>query len=95
MGADPDDAFLLTCSGPSNYMRWCDPQVDALEARALVAPTQSERKALYSQIEHRVAAAVPIIYLFNPSYVYTYRTQLAGFGPNAFNPTWNAAGWRN
>jgi len=95
MGADPDDAFLLTCEGSGNIMRWCDPAVDALEERALVAPSQAERKVLYSQIEHRVAAAVPIVYLFNPSYVYAYRTSLHGFAPNAFSPTWNAAGWRN
>jgi peptide/nickel transport system substrate-binding protein len=94
MGADPDDAFLLTCAGAANYMRWCDPTVDALEARALVAPTLAERVRLYSQIEHRVADAVPIIYLFNPSYVYAYRTTLGGFAPNAFSPTWNAASWR-
>lgn len=94
MGADPDDSFLLTCNGPANVMRWCDPQVDALERRALAAPSQSERKALYAQIERRVAAAVPIVYLFDPSYIYAYRTALHGFAPNAFNPTWNAADWR-
>jgi peptide/nickel transport system substrate-binding protein len=95
MGADPDDAFLLTCDGTGNIMRWCDPEVDLLEERALLAPAQSERKALYSQIERRVADAVPIVYLFNPSYVYAYRTTLHGFAPNAFSPTWNAAGWQN
>jgi peptide/nickel transport system substrate-binding protein len=93
MGADPDDSFLLTCDGPGNVMRWCDPQVDALERRALVAPSQAERKALYSAIERRVAAAVPIVYLFDPSYIYAYRTALRGFAPNGFNPTWNAADW--
>jgi peptide/nickel transport system substrate-binding protein len=94
MGADPDDSFLLACDGPANVMRWCDPQVDALERRALTALTQAERKTLYSAIEQRVAAAVPIVYLFDPSYIYAYRTALRGFAPNAFNPTWNAADWR-
>ena len=89
MGADPDDAFLLTCAGAANVMRWCDPQVDALERRALVA-----RRRLYAQIERRVAAAVPIVYLFNPSYSYAYRPALTGFFPNAFNPTWDAYRWR-
>ena len=93
MGADPDDSFLLTCDGSGNVMRWCDPKVDALERRALVAPSQAERKALYSAIERRVAAAVPIVYLFDPSYIYAYRTALRGFAPNAFNPTWNASDW--
>jgi peptide/nickel transport system substrate-binding protein len=94
MGADPDDSFLLACDGPANVMRWCDPRVDALERRALTAPTQAERKSLYSEIERRVAAAVPIVYLFDPAYIYAYRTALHGFAPNAFNPTWNAADWR-
>jgi peptide/nickel transport system substrate-binding protein len=93
MGADPDDSFLLTCAGTSNVMRWCDPTVDGLERRALTAPSHDERKRLYAQIESRVAAAVPIVYLFNPSYSYAYRARLAGFSPNAFNPTWNAYQW--
>jgi len=93
MGADPDDSFLLSCGGSGNYMRWCDQQVDALERRAVVAPTREERKRLYAQIERRVADAVPIVYLFNPSYSYAYRTALRGFSPNAFNPTWNAYDW--
>ena len=93
MGADPDDSFLLSCAGAANVMHWCDPQVDALERRALIAPLQAERKTLYAAIERRVAAQVPIVYLFDPSYIYAYRTALRGFAPNAFNPTWNAANW--
>ena len=94
MGADPDDSFLLACDGPANVMRWCDPPTDALERRALAASAQPERRALYARIERRVADAVPIVYLFDPSYVYAYRTALRGFAPNAFNPTWNAYAWR-
>ncbi|HEX3464954.1 MAG TPA: peptide ABC transporter substrate-binding protein [Candidatus Elarobacter sp.] len=93
MGADPDDSFLLSCNGNANSMRWCDPPVDALERRAVVAPSRTERKRLYSAIERRVADQVPIVYLFNPSYSYAYRTALHGFAPNAFNPTWNAYAW--
>jgi peptide/nickel transport system substrate-binding protein len=93
MGADPDDSFLFACDGNANSMRWCDRDVDALERRALAAPTREARKQLYSQIERRVAAAVPIIYLFDASYSYGYRTTLHGFYPNAFTPTWNAYQW--
>jgi peptide/nickel transport system substrate-binding protein len=94
MGADPDDSFLLACGGAANVMRWCDPQVDDLERRALATPVAAERRALYAAIERRVADAVPIVYLFDPSYVYAYRTALRGFAPNAFDPTWNAFDWR-
>jgi peptide/nickel transport system substrate-binding protein len=93
MGADPDDSFLLSCDGAANYMRWCDAQVDALERRAIAVPNRAVRAALYAQIARRVAAAVPIVYLFNPAYVYAYGRNLHGFAPNAFLPTWNAAGW--
>ncbi|MDB5070776.1 MAG: putative Extracellular solute-binding protein family 5 [Candidatus Eremiobacteraeota bacterium] len=93
MGADPDDSFLLACGGYANYMRWCDKDVDALERRAVVAPSRAERKRLYAQIERRVADAVPIVYLFNPSYSYAYRTALHNFWPNGFDPTWDAYRW--
>ncbi|MEA2690469.1 MAG: peptide/nickel transport system substrate-binding protein [Candidatus Eremiobacteraeota bacterium] len=93
MGADPDDSFLLGCGGYANYMRWCDKRVDALERRAVTAPSRAERKRLYSQIERRVADAVPVVYLFNPSYSYAYRTALHGFYPNGFDPTWDAYRW--
>ncbi len=94
MGADPDDSSLLACSGSANFMRWCDPQVDALERRAVSVPDRAERRALYGRIERRVAEQVPIVYLFDPSYSYAYRRTLHGFFPNAFTPTWNAARWR-
>ncbi len=93
MGADPDDTFLLACDGSGNVMRWCDRTVDALETRALATPDRAVRAQLYAAIERRVADAVPIVYLFDPSYSYAYRNALHGFAPNAFNPTWNAADW--
>ncbi len=93
MGADPDDSAVLRCGAPSNYMRWCDRNVDALESRALAATTQAARKALYGRIARIVAARVPILYLFNADYMYAYRNSLHGFAPNAFVPTWNAGGW--
>lgn len=93
MGADPDDSSVLTCAGASNYMRWCDPQVDALERLALASSERAERKRLYGRIARLVASQVPVLYLFNAEYVYAYRDRLEGFSPNAFLPTWNAAGW--
>jgi peptide/nickel transport system substrate-binding protein len=94
MGADPDDSSILGCHAPSNYAQWCNAQVDALEQRALAAPTQAARKVLYGKIARIVASDVPILYLFDASYIYAYRTRLHNFSPNAFLPTWNAAQWR-
>jgi peptide/nickel transport system substrate-binding protein len=95
MGADPDDRFLLACRGAQkNYMRYCDAEVDRLETQAASEPLQAKRQADYRTIDLRVAADVPIIYLFNPTYVYAYSSRLKGFAPNAFVPTWNAYAWR-
>ncbi len=93
MGADPDDRFLLGCGGTANAMHYCTPQVDALERDALGQSDRARRRADYAAIDRIVAADVPIIYLFNPSYVYAYRKRLHGFAPNAFSPTWNAYQW--
>lgn len=94
MGSDPDDSAVLSCAGASNYMRYCNSQVDSLEHQALRASSMDERKRLYGRIERLVARDLPILYLFNADYIYAYRRQLRGFGPNAFLPTWNAAQWR-
>jgi len=93
MGADPDDSSILGCGAPSNYMRWCNRDVDALERDALAAASQAQRAAIYARIARIVAVQVPIIYLFNAQYIYAYRHRLRGFHPNAFLPTWNAYAW--
>jgi peptide/nickel transport system substrate-binding protein len=94
MGSDPDDSSILGCGAPSNYMRYCNRGVEALETAALASPSRSARKSLYSWIERVVAGDVPIVYLFDANYIYAYRRALAGFYPNAFLPTWNAFNWR-
>lgn len=93
LGADPDDSAVLTCKAPENYMQWCNPRVDQLEARAVVSSSRRLRRKLYAEIGHIVARRVPILYLFNADYLYAYRTQLHGFAPNPIFPTWNAADW--
>lgn len=93
MGSDPDDSSVLACNAPSNYMRYCNPRVDALEKTALHSTSMRERKAIYARIQRIVASDIPILYLFDADYIYAYRKQLRGFSPNAFLPTWNAAQW--
>lgn len=93
MGADPDDSTVLGCGAPSNYMHWCNRDVDALERQALAATSQTQRTSLYARIARVVAAQVPILYLFDAQYIYAYRDALRGFHPNAFLPTENAYDW--
>jgi len=94
MGADPDDRFLLGCDDAAkNYMRYCDRSVERLENAASAEPDRTKRKDAYRAIDRIVARDVPIIYLFNPTYIYAYGSRLRGFAPNAFVPTWNAYAW--
>ncbi|MFY9779226.1 MAG: peptide ABC transporter substrate-binding protein [Candidatus Baltobacteraceae bacterium] len=94
MGPDPDDAFLYGCRDAlKNYMRYCDPEVERLEREAVAQPDRALRRAAYVAIDRIVARDVPIVYLFNPTYVYAYRTRLHGFAPNAFVPDPNAYEW--
>jgi peptide/nickel transport system substrate-binding protein len=94
MGADPDDGWLFRCGASGNVMRWCDRRVDALERQAVSTVDLAKRKAIYAWIERIVAQQVPILFLFDPSYLYAYDKRLDGFWPNAFTPTWNAWEWR-
>ena len=94
MGIDPDDSSILRCGAPENYMRWCDPQVDRLERLALESSSQRARRRLYGRIEARVASQVPLLVLFDASYLYAYDARLDGFAPNPVLPTANAWAWR-
>jgi peptide/nickel transport system substrate-binding protein len=93
LGGDPDDSFVLSCAGAQNYMRWCNGEVDTLEAQALSTNGQTQRKMIYGKIARVVADQVPLLYLFNADYIYAYRSRVHGFAPNAFLPTWNAGAW--
>lgn len=94
LGADPDDRFLLGCRAEKNYMRYCDRAVERLEDAAERSPDQSARRSAYDAIDRIVARDVPIVYLFNPTYIYAFQTRLVNFSPNAFSPTWNAYEWK-
>jgi peptide/nickel transport system substrate-binding protein len=94
MGPDPDDSAVLACDGTSNYMRWCDPAVTALESAALVHTDRSVRRGLYRRIASIAAREVPILYLFDADYTYAYVRGLQRFDPGPFVPTWNAWMWR-
>ena len=68
--------------------------MERLEDEALGQSDPMLRKGLYAKIGRIVAAAVPVLYLFNADYVYAYRKRLRNFSPNAFLPTWNVYRWR-
>ncbi len=94
MGIDPDDSSILRCGASENYMHWCDPVVDRLERRVLETSSRRVRRRLYGRIEARVASQVPLLVLFDATYLYAYDERLEGFAPNPVLPTATAWAWR-
>jgi peptide/nickel transport system substrate-binding protein len=94
MGPDPDDSAILSCGGASNYMRWCDRTVTAMESAALIETDRAVRASIYRRVAAIVARDVPILFLFDADYTYAHVRSLRGFDPGPFVPTWNAWMWR-
>lgn len=92
-GEDPDDSDLVTCAGISNFAGDCDPRIDALESEALFTPNREHRAALYHAVQERMAADLPYLFLYAPTYGFAVRDNVHGVTPTAFSPTWNAATW--
>jgi peptide/nickel transport system substrate-binding protein len=93
-GADPDDSDIVTCRGVANYAGYCNPALDALEARALDTGDTRLRQSLYSDIQRTLANDVPYDFLYAPTYGFAVQKQVSGFRPTPFSPTWNSYEWR-
>lgn len=92
-GLDPDDSELVTCRGPANYAGYCDRELDAIEAQALVAQSTSLRRRLYFAVQQRLAEQVPYDFLYAPRYSYALQPDLSGFNPTPFSATWDSYSW--
>jgi peptide/nickel transport system substrate-binding protein len=92
-GEDPDDSDLVTCRGIANFAGFCDPTIDALEAKALSTSDQAHRASLYGEVQQRMAADLPYLFLYAPTYGFAVRDDVSGVNPTPFSPTWNAADW--
>lgn len=64
-GPDPDDYFGRTfqTGGATNVMKFSDPAIDALLAEARSATDTARRKALYDDVQKRLACTGPIAHL--------------------------------
>ena len=92
MGADPDDSSLLTATAARTSCAGAIRRVDALERRALVAPSRAERAALRRDRAPRRGCGADRVPL-QPVVLVRIPDDAARLLPNAFNPTWNAADW--
>jgi peptide/nickel transport system substrate-binding protein len=95
---DPDSSWILTCDQiephGDNESRYCNRQLDALEAAGLATYDVAARKRIYAQIDRLVDRDVPMIFVAWPTIVYGMNVHLLGFAFNGTSATWNAGRWQ-
>ena len=85
---DPDDFMqpLFGCNAfaQGNHSHYCNPQVDTLFAKGIATPDQTQRKAIYAQIESTVWQDAPWIFLNYATQVRATSSRVQGY---KLNPT--------
>jgi peptide/nickel transport system substrate-binding protein len=97
-GVDPDDSALLTCHerppNGDNYVRLCDPRVDAAEERALASNDRIVRSRAYADIQRYLAEDCPMVFLWFAKRVDATNPDLKGYLPaHAVTTLWNTWDW--
>jgi peptide/nickel transport system substrate-binding protein len=82
---DPDGnlASFVTCRGPQNDGRYCNPEVDRLVAEARVVSGVEGRRAVYERIARILLADRQRIYLWHRKNIIAHSAALTGFRPVA------------
>lgn len=101
-GPDPDCRLVWSKSGPLNYARYKNDQLDGLLEDAYKAPTEVERKRLYDQVQTLLSEQLPWVYLVQPSLTIAHKTYISGIGDGVTsdtglpwdNPLFDAAHWK-
>lgn len=81
---DPDGNLFnfASCSGPMNYGKYCNKDVDSLLTEARQKSDVTARKALYDKAQEIMAKeGAPILYLYYPPYPFVLSQKVQGFAP--------------
>jgi peptide/nickel transport system substrate-binding protein len=96
-GIDPDDSSQFMCKyvPPVGYndTRYCNPQMDAAQERALTSYDVATRKAAYAQIQSLLYRDVPALFIWWQRDQEAVSDRFKGFAPNPTVETWNAWQW--
>lgn len=78
---DPDDYFFRTfrTGGSTNVFKYSNPAVDKLLDEARATPDQGKRKAMYEDVQKRLACQGPIAHLTYGTLFTATRPNVAGF----------------
>jgi peptide/nickel transport system substrate-binding protein len=80
---DPDGNLysFVSCKGPLNYGKFCDPKIDALLDESRRINDAAQRKKVFEQIAMKTVREGPILYLYHRKYFFPHTTRLQGFKP--------------
>lgn len=96
-GIDPDNSSQFTCANipPNGYneARYCNPEMEALQTRALSTSNRAARTQAYHGIEALLARDVPIVVFWWQRQQEAVSTRFTGFAPNPTVESWNAWQW--
>ncbi len=96
-GIDPDDSTQFTCKNfpPSgyNYFRYCNPEMERLQQKALTSYDRPTRKAAYDAIQALLARDNPGIFVYWMRQMEPISVDFQGFNPNPVVESWNAWQW--
>ena len=70
---------LLSCKAAGNDGRYCNPALDELLAQARATADVAVRKALYAQVTATILDDAPVIYLYDPVWIFATTAKLKGF----------------
>ena len=94
---DPGDWYdAWRCSGPSNYTGYCSDKATALMRQGNSELDPTKRAADFQAADTLMAAAVPVLPLYQRPTVLAYRSGVEGMvdNPSTFGPVWNIEDWR-
>jgi peptide/nickel transport system substrate-binding protein len=97
VAVDPDMSrryHSRSLANGNNFLRFKNPEVDALLDKGLATPGQAERKPIYFQIQQIIADEAVILPLYYPKVTYATRQGIQGFKPAPQNAFWNIEEWR-
>jgi len=71
--------FLLASTGSANYTNYNNPEVDALIQQANDATVAAEATKLWTQVQEKIAADAPWLYLYQYNRVVTMNKNVSGY----------------
>ncbi|MBM3450898.1 MAG: hypothetical protein FJX78_07980 [Armatimonadetes bacterium] len=85
----PDITAYYGCGQSTNTFHYCNPLTDRILAQARRTPDQKQQVALYRQVQERISADAPVVFLYHPFELQALNRNVQGWGRFGFRDTLN------